>query len=268
MEALLAACRQVHAALTLLPSYHRQQSRQHARYALVLSPAQGLTASHRAAIVYAQGECESNRVYMLGAEGQEDGWCRAACGACKAPEPDPHGLSGAPPPVFFKRCCGLTACCALQPGAMAAWQGKAWPPAPRILFLFQQSTTRRYVHSNLLEPALVRAPAHLCCSAERMLRMEQRADPPACGPAAYPFAAVEFTLRCPACHPCRAGCSGDGARAVQPDGCPAVDRLRVLQGMQVGGGRGQRRPAGKSQEGARRVPPCEGHLCTAYALKL
>lgn len=32
---------------------------------------------------------------MLGNEGQEEGWCRAACGACKAPEPLPHGLSGA-----------------------------------------------------------------------------------------------------------------------------------------------------------------------------
>ncbi|PRW20961.1 OS-9 isoform X3 isoform B [Chlorella sorokiniana] len=40
-----------------------------------------------------KGECESNRVYMLGSEGQEDGWCRAACGACKAAEPEPHGLS-------------------------------------------------------------------------------------------------------------------------------------------------------------------------------
>ncbi|KAI7838050.1 hypothetical protein COHA_008133 [Chlorella ohadii] len=39
-----------------------------------------------------KGECESNRVYMLGGEDQEDGWCRAACGACKAADPEPHGL--------------------------------------------------------------------------------------------------------------------------------------------------------------------------------
>lgn len=148
----------------------------------------------------------------------------------------------------------LVVCCSR--GAMTALQGKAWPPAPRLLFLFQQSTMRRYVHSNLLEPPLLRAPAHLCCSAERMLRMKQRADPPACGPAAYPFAAVEFTLRCPACHPCRAGCSGDGARAVQPDGCPAVDRLRVLQGMQVGGGRGQRRATSESKKGEWQLHMC------------
>ena len=54
-----------------------------------------LGTRHEMHPIFSQGECESNRVYMLGNEGQEEGWCRAACGACKAPEPLPHGLSGA-----------------------------------------------------------------------------------------------------------------------------------------------------------------------------
>lgn len=53
------------------------------------------------ALCVPQGECEGNPKYMLGDEGANNGWCRAACGHCPEEEEDQemrrewHGTSGA-----------------------------------------------------------------------------------------------------------------------------------------------------------------------------
>ncbi len=85
-------------------------------------------------------------------------------------------------------------------------------------------------------------------------RLQQCPNQPTCWPpplTAKPSHSLLSPTTLPfCCRPLhRARCQGNGAGAVQPAGRAAVHGLRVLKGLQVGGGRGQRRAAGQGQKG-------------------